>query len=249
MLPMEASDISPLDSRPLSVQAREALLAAIRGDRFPDGKLPPEGDLAEMFGVSRTTIRAALQSLKADGYVSRRRRHGTQINARMLRSWVPINHLVSFAALIEKSGYKPSVLSSAIDTVDLDAAALAALDLSESTVAVSYERVLCAGSVPVITVTDLVPVANLTVPLDAIRSADTTPAFLTANAHTIEYAASELVPLIATSVEPRHLDLEPGTPYLRLNETHHTREHIPFALSVVCVNDSYVRLSLLRSLA
>ena len=39
-----------------------------------------------MLGVSRTTVRAALQSLADDGIVSRRRRHGTVVNRHVLRS-------------------------------------------------------------------------------------------------------------------------------------------------------------------
>ncbi len=65
------------ETKPLTERARETLLAAIRGDAFAQGRLPPEADLAEQLGVSRATLRAALQSLEADGLISRRRRHGT----------------------------------------------------------------------------------------------------------------------------------------------------------------------------
>jgi len=41
----------------------------LRGDFRPDGALPSEGRLAEMFGVSRTVIREAMRILSAQGLV------------------------------------------------------------------------------------------------------------------------------------------------------------------------------------
>jgi 5,10-methylene-tetrahydrofolate dehydrogenase/methenyl tetrahydrofolate cyclohydrolase len=39
----------------LAAQAREAILESIMNRRFQNGQLPPEKDLADMLGVSRTT--------------------------------------------------------------------------------------------------------------------------------------------------------------------------------------------------
>ena len=86
------------------MQAREALLEAIREDRFPGGRLPPEPDLAELLGVSRTTVRAALQSLSAEGLVTRRRRRGTTVNQDALRAPVQLDRLVAFSDLVEQAG-------------------------------------------------------------------------------------------------------------------------------------------------
>src|SRR5689334_7494285 len=64
----------------LAADLRDELLRAMRAGDFPDGRLPPEAQLAENLGVSRHSVRAALQSLADDGIVTRRRRHGTVIN-------------------------------------------------------------------------------------------------------------------------------------------------------------------------
>lgn len=56
---------------PLTTQAREAILDAIMANRFDKGRIPPEKDLAEMLGVSRTTVRAALQTLQDAGVILR----------------------------------------------------------------------------------------------------------------------------------------------------------------------------------
>lgn len=56
----------------------EQLLRAIRLGQFPPGsRLPPERDLAESLGVSRTTLREALAALQDSGRVTvRRGRYG-----------------------------------------------------------------------------------------------------------------------------------------------------------------------------
>src|ERR1700758_3783733 len=98
--------LKPLHTPPLADQPRDSLLRAIREDRFPEGRLPPEAELADQLGVSRGTLRAALQSLSADGLVSRRRRHGTYVNKHVLRSSMQLNRLIPFARLVEQSGYE-----------------------------------------------------------------------------------------------------------------------------------------------
>src|SRR5215210_8532925 len=118
-----------VDTRSLSGRVRDELLRAIHSDAFPAGKLPPEADLAVQLGVSRTTVRAALQSLADDGILSRRRRHGTIVNRHVLRSSMPLNRLVSFRSLIEQSGHVPSVDPQAHRTQGADDDAAAALDL------------------------------------------------------------------------------------------------------------------------
>ncbi|HEV7913425.1 MAG TPA: winged helix-turn-helix domain-containing protein, partial [Albitalea sp.] len=42
------------------------LEAILHGDFAPSGKLPPEGELANIFGVSRPTVREALSRLRSD---------------------------------------------------------------------------------------------------------------------------------------------------------------------------------------
>lgn len=61
------------------LQVRERLLAQIQ-DMRPDEVLPQERELAENFGVSRTTIRQALQSLTEEGLVYSVRGRGTFVS-------------------------------------------------------------------------------------------------------------------------------------------------------------------------
>lgn len=59
------------------------LRAVIRSGRFPDqGRLPPERALAQEFGVSRSTLRAALDVLEAEGRLWRHVGRGTFVGKR-----------------------------------------------------------------------------------------------------------------------------------------------------------------------
>jgi DNA-binding GntR family transcriptional regulator len=61
------------------VRTTQALLEAILDRRLPLDRLPNEPDLANQMGVSRTTIRAALQSLDRLGMSSRAPGRGTRL--------------------------------------------------------------------------------------------------------------------------------------------------------------------------
>lgn len=225
---------------------RDTLLGAIRSEGFPDGRLPPEADLALQLGVSRTTVRAALQSLADDGIVSRRRRHGTMINQHLLRSSMPLNRLVSFRALIEQSGHVPSVDPQVHAPRRADEAVAEALGVAQGTECLLVRRLLRAGDDPVIHITDTVPLGGLPA-LAEIVEADSTFAFLAANgAGVVEYVHAEVVPRVADAHGPSDLDIARGAPYIELCETLFTRDHRRIAFSRIAVDDSKVRFSLLR---
>ena len=66
--------------RPLYRSLREAIVQSIRDGRLrPGDRLPTERDLARGCGVSRITVRAALEGLARDKLVARRTRIGTII--------------------------------------------------------------------------------------------------------------------------------------------------------------------------
>lgn len=64
----------------LSRQVSQQLESIIARQEIPVGdKLPPEGALCDMFGVSRTVIREAITHLKSQGLVETRRGIGTRV--------------------------------------------------------------------------------------------------------------------------------------------------------------------------
>jgi GntR family transcriptional regulator len=69
-------------SAPLYARVAQRVADDIQSGRYPRGAmLPPELDLCERFGVSRTTMRAAIRELQVRGMVSRRAGVGTRVEA------------------------------------------------------------------------------------------------------------------------------------------------------------------------
>lgn len=68
----------PRSSMPLHHQLWDLLRSAITSGRVVKGTLlPSERELATQYGVSRITVRRALQTLAAEGYIQRQRPKGT----------------------------------------------------------------------------------------------------------------------------------------------------------------------------
>lgn len=77
---IESSAATARAPRRLADIVYEQLFRLIARGEFPKGlKLPPEGSLAERFGVSRPVIRDALLRLKEEGYVRSQRGSGNVV--------------------------------------------------------------------------------------------------------------------------------------------------------------------------
>ena len=69
------------DNTPLYIKFAETVKNAVRSGVLEHGNiLPGERDLSQLTGVSRITVRKAMQSLEEEGVVTRSRGYGTQIN-------------------------------------------------------------------------------------------------------------------------------------------------------------------------
>jgi DNA-binding FadR family transcriptional regulator len=71
---------APIDSRKRADQVRERLVELIRDKQYQEGdKLPTEAQLMELFGVGRSSVRAAVQSLVGLGIVELRPGRGAYV--------------------------------------------------------------------------------------------------------------------------------------------------------------------------
>lgn len=75
------NSIGSRDRRPLYIQAIAELTKMIENGELPIGsQLPPEGELADLLGISRSTLREALGHLETYGMVSRQQGRGTFVS-------------------------------------------------------------------------------------------------------------------------------------------------------------------------
>jgi DNA-binding GntR family transcriptional regulator len=92
----------------LSRQVLDVILDAIRQGSFPDGRLPTEDRLSQDLGVSRTTVRRALQSLEQLGLIERRPGRGTRLRHHGNRELLALHGLLPFPTMLRELGYEVS---------------------------------------------------------------------------------------------------------------------------------------------
>lgn len=113
-------------------------------DLQKNNKLPREERLAEIIGVSRITIRQALNDLAAEGVVFRRQGRGTFVNVDSLNIKVHFNPCMEFSQMIRSSGYQPSVKLGAIKKVPRDESICSLLHMGEGEELVAAEKIFLA---------------------------------------------------------------------------------------------------------
>jgi GntR family transcriptional regulator len=100
-------EIDPQSHLPLHAQVEQALMGSIASGALPAGKrLPSEENLVARYAVSRTTIRTAIQSLIARGWVEIRRGKGTFVIEPAMTQ--ELTELTGFVENLEKLGRSPS---------------------------------------------------------------------------------------------------------------------------------------------
>jgi len=137
-----------------------ALSDAIRQGKFPAGsQLPPELDLMEILGVSRTTLREALRTMEEQGAIYRRRGLGTFVSERSIVKDLSINF--GIMEMIAQAGYSPKTISCEIRTQEATGKLAQDLEIPDGTPVLSIERLRLANDTPIIVSQDLLPLALL----------------------------------------------------------------------------------------
>lgn len=239
--------ISRLGERRLKTRVHEAILDAILRGEFADSRLPPEDQLAVLLGVSRTTVRTALQSLEQEGVVSRTPGRGTLVRSNMLPSVLGLHRLVGFSRLLRERGHKVRVVSSSETAAAPDDLAQE-FELPRSELYLTIRRLLSADGVPAIATVDLFPaqlLMGLHLPAAELPESpfEFSERFLK---RPIREATVELIPRVSDEILGRELALAPGTPCLMLKERHIGDRNEVLGFSRIVINDKVVRLQVVR---
>jgi DNA-binding GntR family transcriptional regulator len=131
---------------PLWFQAAQQLEAAIdRGDLRPGQRLDNEVDLADRFGLSRPTLRKAIEQLVSQGLLVRKRGVGTQVVQSTVKRPVELSSLFDDLA---STGRRPATQVLSCREVPADEAVAAALGLPVGEPVVAVERLRSADGEP-----------------------------------------------------------------------------------------------------
>lgn len=105
--------------QPLYDQLVDVLTDKINHELRPGDYLPSERDLSERYGLSRTTVRLALQELERLGLVVRQRGRGTMVTDRSLQT-ANLSQTYSFTAQMKAIGRVPKTTILEFTEVDAD---------------------------------------------------------------------------------------------------------------------------------
>jgi GntR family transcriptional regulator len=147
-MPGLAGALDPGDRRPLYAQVEDAVAARIASGELAAGdQLPPEGQLIEQLGVSRTTIRQTIQNLVRRGLVEIRRGTGTFVTAPKITQ--ELTALSGFVEDMEAIGRKASARVLARELVAATAGVARQLGLRAGTRVVRIQRIRLADGEPI----------------------------------------------------------------------------------------------------
>jgi GntR family transcriptional regulator len=243
-------EIERIEQTSLARKAREAILDLILMGASGDGRLPAEGVLAEQLGVSRTTVRAALQSLQQDGFITRRRGTGTIINRNVVPARLGLHRLVGFSTLLAEAGHTPSVEIEVRLERSVPLPWGERLKVGTDTAVYVLDKLFLADGLPAISVTDVIPLSSLGRGVDGDIPDSIFELFSRSSRQPIDHAVVELAPRNASAAVARRLGIKPGAAYLALIESHYTAgATAPVALSFIDVNDLYVGFDVVRRTA
>lgn len=151
-VPIALDRASPV---PLYFQVARQIEAAIeRGDLRPGQRLDNEIELAERYGLSRPTMRKAIEQLVALGLLVRKRGVGTQVVQSQVKRPVELSSLYDDLA---RTGQRPETRVLSCATEPADAAVATALGLAAGEPVVALQRLRSTRGKPLAILTNWVP--------------------------------------------------------------------------------------------
>jgi GntR family transcriptional regulator len=243
MLSIEA--VTADSYRQAKQRLREAIARFAEQGRF---RLPSEAELSTALGVSRATTRSVLQSLQKEGRIRRLHGQGTFINRHAMGIGADLGEATPFVDLLARAGYEPGVRTLDQRIVRLDDDLAESLEVAPGDGALRIERVFDASGEPAVHSVDYVPAALLGEHPERSDPRRSTFEFVEIDTgFPVCYSVAEVRPVPPPRPVATALRITRSHPVLRLRHTHVRANETPIAVTVVHVNDDYLRFSVIRT--
>ena len=244
-----AAALPNLGAAPLSAQVLDALVHAIVAGTFGDGRLPAEYDLAKQLGVSRTTVRAALQALEQVGMIERRPGRGTRLRKHARPDVLILRGLVAFSTLLRERGHEVTSHATVTRHPRCPPELGSRLRCDPDRESYEIEIRLAADGHPAVHIRERFCGAMLAAPLDD----DVVPDSVLKLSAThfivpIDHAMATLRPAVASEREQETIGVAEGRPYQFMEELLYSADDVPLVLSEISVNDDYIQYAVMRQL-
>lgn len=210
---------------PYYYQIREILRQKIAEGEYKTGsKIPSEIELVQHFGVSRATIRNAIDSLVTDGLLTRRRGTGTFVAERKIAEL--LSHLVSFSEEMRLKGMNPSTRRISVAHIEPPDVVAESLRTRPGELVLRVERLRCADDKPIVLLLSYLPV-RLGIPLSEDFSGSLID--LLENRYGVDIAIGDQTIEAARADEEQAvaLEIKKGDPVLIMRRTTYSKDGTP----------------------
>lgn len=201
---------------PLYFQFAQQLQNLIEAGELPPGtRLSNEIVMADEFGLSRPTMRQAMQHLVNKGLLARKRGVGTQVVTNRIRRQVEFTSLYED---LERDGRRPTTQVLSVETAPAEAAVATALGLEEGKPVVSIERLRLADDQPIALLHNYLPEGVIELDLEALAEGGLYQQMRRSGA-ALSTAEQTIGARRATAAEVRLLDEPRGATLLTMTRT------------------------------
>ncbi len=227
---------------------RTRLLHAMRqGEYSACAHLPPEKELAETLGISRTQLRDVLAALEREGFITRRHGVGTLINHHVLKISNRVDIETEFQDMIRRCGYHPVSTCVQVSEKPADPLTAERLHLEAGAPVIRIANLSTADGKPVIFWEDVFS--------KSLIKKDCTPEdfkqiifdFLEEFCDVSTYMdLTDFHPALADETLAHHLQVPVGTPLLNLREVDFDIDGNPVFCSYQYFVDGVLQHTILR---
>ena len=180
-------------------------------------KMPTEAEMCELFGVSRITVRQAMDGLVQLGLISKVQGKGSYVSFK--KTGMQLNHLVGFSEEMRSLGLKPSSVLLSRGLMAPGGAVAKALQSDAQQQVYVIKRLRCADGIPMSVEQVHIPFFRF----PGIESLDLTGSLymLFQNYYGCECAKAvqHIQAGAATAADARYLQIKPGFPVLNISRT------------------------------
>ena len=159
-MPMSLQAISFMGHEPKYIQVKDAIKHRILSRDYPAGeRIPTESELCEIFGVSRITVRKALEELQGEGYLYKVQGKGTFVSKEQMTQ--RLSKFYSFSEELKKRGLKEYASVLKLSAVEADAHIAGRLQTLPGEKLWRVYRLRCTDEMPYAIETSYTPVSMM----------------------------------------------------------------------------------------
>jgi GntR family transcriptional regulator len=210
--------------KPLYLQLVDTLEEEIRESMLANDKLSSERELTQIYGVSRITVRLALQELENRGLVYKKHGKGTFVSE-IGDSAVDLSTAYSFTEQMKKLGKVPQTSILSFSVIEAPESIAQEMQLSTGELIFELERLRSANDIPMMIERTYLP-HDLFKELsqDMLNHRSLYELFQDYFSQTVRLADEEFYASIALDNEAKLLDIRSGDPVLHLlRKTYNTK--------------------------